>query len=92
AEYRHKLIEMAVEQDDAALEAYLGGQEPDEATLIHCIRKGAVKVMNKPWDQATLLSAVETYLQMYESFVERKQSLDRLKKMNEGLDKIVKSK
>ena len=41
-EYRHKLLEMAVEQDDAALEAYLGGKEPDEATLIKCIRKGTV--------------------------------------------------
>ncbi|MGH6991431.1 MAG: elongation factor G, partial [Stellaceae bacterium] len=41
-EYRHKLLEMAVEQDDIALEAYLGGKEPDEATLIKCIRKGTV--------------------------------------------------
>jgi elongation factor G len=41
-EYRHKLLEMAVEQDDTALEAYLGGKEPDEATLIECIRKGTV--------------------------------------------------
>src|SRR5205823_1947320 len=28
---RHHLVELAVEQDDAALEAYLGGEEPDEA-------------------------------------------------------------
>ncbi|HJW41860.1 MAG TPA: elongation factor G [Rhizomicrobium sp.] len=42
AEYRHKLLEMAVEQDDATLEAYLAGKEPDEATLIKCIRKGTV--------------------------------------------------
>ena len=42
AEYRHKLLEMAVEQDDATLEAYLAGKEPDEATLIRCIRKGTV--------------------------------------------------
>jgi elongation factor G len=41
-EYRHKLVEMAVEQDDTALEAYLGGKEPDESTLIKCIRKGTV--------------------------------------------------
>jgi len=41
-EYRHKLIETVVEQDDAALEKYLGGEEPDEATLIACIRKGTV--------------------------------------------------
>jgi elongation factor G len=37
-----RLIEAAVEQDDAALEAYLGGEEPDAATLARCIRKGTV--------------------------------------------------
>jgi elongation factor G len=42
AEYRTRLIELAVEQDDEALEAYLGGQEPDEETLKRCIRKGTV--------------------------------------------------
>ncbi len=40
--YRAKLVEQAVEQDDDALEAYLGGEEPDEATLKRCIRKGTV--------------------------------------------------
>ncbi len=42
AEYRHKLIETVVEMDDAALEKYLGGEEPDEKTLTACIRKGTV--------------------------------------------------
>ncbi|MCG8543664.1 MAG: elongation factor G, partial [Alphaproteobacteria bacterium] len=42
AEYREKLVEMAVEQDDAAMEAYLDGTEPDAETLIACIRKGAI--------------------------------------------------
>jgi len=42
-EYRAKLVETAVEMDDAALEAYLGGQEPDEATLKACIRKGTIQ-------------------------------------------------
>src|ERR1044072_1393816 len=32
-EYREKMIEAAVELDDAALEAFLEGKEPDEATL-----------------------------------------------------------
>ena len=41
-EYRAKLVELAVEQDEAALEAYLDGHEPDAATLIRCIRKGTV--------------------------------------------------
>jgi len=41
-EYRAKLVEQAVEQDDDALEAYLGGEEPDEETLKRCIRKGTI--------------------------------------------------
>src|SRR5260370_17866156 len=42
AEWRHKMIEMAVEQDDTALEKYLAGEEPDYDTLIKCIRKGTI--------------------------------------------------
>jgi elongation factor G len=42
AEYREKLIELAVEQDDDAMEAYLEGNEPDVATLKALIRKGTL--------------------------------------------------
>ena len=42
AEYREKLIEHAVEQDDTAMEAYLEGTEPDLETLKACIRKGTI--------------------------------------------------
>ena len=42
AETRETVIEMAVEQDDDAMEAYLEGGEPDEETLKRCIRKGTV--------------------------------------------------
>ena len=48
AEYRKKLVELAVEQDDAALEAYLEGEEPDEETLTHCIRKGTCNLTFVP--------------------------------------------
>jgi elongation factor G len=41
-EWRSKLVELAVEQDDAAMEAYLDGTEPDEATLRALIRKGTL--------------------------------------------------
>jgi elongation factor G len=41
-EYREKLIEAAVELDDAAMAAYLDGQEPDEATLKRLIRKAVI--------------------------------------------------
>jgi len=42
AEYREKLIETVVEVDDDAMEAYLEGNEPDEATIKKCIRKGCI--------------------------------------------------
>jgi len=37
-----RLVELAVEQDDKVLEAYLGGEEPDADTLRRCIRKGTI--------------------------------------------------
>src|SRR5947209_16272842 len=40
--FRTRLVEAAVEQDDAALEAYLAGEEPSEDVLKRCIRKGTV--------------------------------------------------
>ncbi|GAA4820860.1 elongation factor G [Sphingosinicella ginsenosidimutans] len=40
---RTELIEMAVEQDDSAMEAYLEGNEPDVATLKKLIRKGTLE-------------------------------------------------
>ena len=44
-EWRGKLIELAVEQDDDAMMAYLDGQEPDEATLRALIRKGTLSLV-----------------------------------------------
>ena len=42
AEYREKLIELAVDQDDDIMEAYLEGNLPDAATLKKLIRKGTL--------------------------------------------------
>src|SRR6202051_4991754 len=42
-EYREMMIEAAVELDDAAMTAYLDGQEPDEATLKRLIRKATIE-------------------------------------------------
>ena len=41
-EWREKMIEAAVEQDDDAMEAYLEGNEPDVATLRALLRKGTL--------------------------------------------------
>jgi len=43
-EWREKLIETAVEQDDAAMEKYLDGEEPDMETIKACIRKGTINL------------------------------------------------
>jgi len=40
--WREQMIEIAVEQDDAAMESYLEGDEPDIETLKKCIRKGTL--------------------------------------------------
>ena len=42
AEYRMQLIEAAVEMDEVAMQDYLDGKEPDEATLRSLIRKAVV--------------------------------------------------
>ncbi len=42
-EFRAKLVETAVEMDDAAMEAYLEGKEPTRETLIACIRAGVLQ-------------------------------------------------
>jgi elongation factor G len=42
AEYRERLVELAVEQDDDAMEAYLEGNLPDVPTLKKLLRKGTL--------------------------------------------------
>ena len=48
AEMRAELIELAVEQDDDAMEAFLEGEEPDEATLQRLIRLGTLNMSFVP--------------------------------------------
>ena len=43
AEYREKLIEKAIEEDDSIMESYLDGKEPTIEELKLCIRKGTLK-------------------------------------------------
>ena len=43
-EWREKLIEMAVEQDDDLMEQYLEGNEPSLDEIKHCIREGTRKL------------------------------------------------
>ena len=48
AEMRATMVELAVEMDDAAMEAYLEGEEPDVATLRKLIRKGTLAMKFVP--------------------------------------------
>ncbi len=43
-EYREKLIETAVEQDDELMERYLEGEELEIESIKRCIRKGTIKL------------------------------------------------
>ncbi len=70
-EYHEKLVEAAVETDDAALEAYLEGKPPSVETLMACIRKGTIAAKFVPVMLGTafknkgvqpLLDAVVDYL------------------------------
>jgi len=47
-EYREKLIEGAVEVDEAAMEAYLEGDMPSEEELMKLIRKGTIELAFNP--------------------------------------------
>ena len=70
-QYRSELVELAVEQDDDAMEQYLEGNEPSEEVLKSCIRKGTISgaftpVMNgtafKNKGVQPMLDAVVSYL------------------------------
>ncbi|XP_073309840.1 elongation factor G-2, chloroplastic [Primulina huaijiensis] len=47
-EYRGQMIETVVEQDDAAMESYLEGIEPDEETIKRLIRLGTISASFVP--------------------------------------------
>jgi elongation factor G len=47
-EYRHRLIEAAVELDDDVMTAYLDGHEPDMATLQRLVRKAVRQIAFVP--------------------------------------------
>ncbi len=47
-EYRETLVELAVEVDETAMEAYLEGNYPDEETLKKLIRKGTISLAFVP--------------------------------------------
>jgi elongation factor G len=47
-EYREHLIEIVVDQDEAAMEAYLEGEMPDNDTIRRLLRKGTINLSFHP--------------------------------------------
>jgi response regulator RpfG family c-di-GMP phosphodiesterase len=62
----------------------------DSETFIDAIKhSGAVRVISKPWDPDKVLQAITDALLRYESLLENKAAINRLKRANADLNKIV---
>jgi elongation factor G len=91
AEYREKLVELAVEQDDTAMEAYLEGSEPDEETLKACIRKGACSLAFVPVLNGTAFKnkGVQPLLDAVVDFLPSPSDVADMKGVKPGKDEVV---
>jgi elongation factor G len=90
-EWRHKLLEMAVEQNDAALEAYLEGKEPDEDTLRACIRKGTVGAAFVPVINGSAFKnkGVQPLLDAVVDYLPSPTDVEAIKGIESGTDKEI---
>ena len=62
----------------------------DSDTFIDAIKNsGASRVIAKPWDPAKLLQTVQEALTKYESRLEGKKALNRLKQANEDMQRMA---
>ena len=91
AEYREKLVELAIEQDDAAMEAYLEGNEPDEETLKACIRKGTCSLAFVPVLNGTAFKnkGVQPLLDAVVDFLPAPSDVADVKGVKPGTDEAV---
>ena len=91
AEYRKKLIETAVEQDDDAVEAYLEGTEPDEETLKKCIRTGTLNASFVPvlLGSAFKNKGVQPLLDAVVDFLPGPTDVDAIKGVRAGSDEEI---
>ena len=64
--------------------------ENDMDTLMSAIvESGAIRVINKPWDAAKILSQVEDALAKYEAARKKKAVMDQLKRANQVLGRLT---
>ena len=62
----------------------------DSETFIDAIKNsGAVRVISKPWDPDKVLQAIIDALLRYESLLENNAAINRLKRTNADMNKIV---
>ncbi|MEX2449818.1 MAG: elongation factor G [Rhodospirillales bacterium] len=94
AEYREKMIELAVEHDDAVMEAYLDGTEPDEETLIKCIRKGTLSLSFVPvlCGSAFKNKGVQPLLDGVIDFMPAPTDVPAIKGIKAGTEEVVERK
>ncbi len=90
-EWRHKLLETAVELDDAALEAYLEGKEPDEETLKKLIRKGTVTGAFVPVINGSAFKnkGVQPLLDAVVDFLPSPRDVESIKGVKVGSDETI---
>ncbi len=67
--------------------------EKDTDTFIDAIvNSGAARVIHKPWEADRILDVVESECTKYETAMERKRSLNEMKKSMGSLNRVIKDK
>jgi elongation factor G len=92
-EWREKLIEVAVEQDEDALMMYLEGEEPDVATLKKLIRKGTLNLSFVPVVTGTAFKnkGVQPLLDAVVDYMPSPLDVEAIKGIDEDENEIVRN-
>jgi len=91
AEWREKLIELAVEQDEEALMMYLEGEEPDVDTLKSLIRQGTLNLSFVPVLTGTAFKnkGVQPLLDAVVDYLPSPIEVDAIKGIKEGSEESI---
>jgi len=91
AEWREKLVELAVEQDEDALMEYLEGVEPDTETLKKLIRKGTLNLSFVPVLTGTAFKnkGVQPLLDAVVDYLPSPVDVEAIKGLKEGSEEEV---
>jgi len=91
-EYREKMLETAVEQDDAIMEKYLEGEEVTEEQIKLCIRKGTIDGVFVPVLNGTAFKnkGVQTLLDAVVDYLPSPADIDYVSATKAGSDEEVK--